>query len=125
VAVVLIKDALDADGQGAQFAEVLDGLVVVAWTVDEVVGIVSSWLRLAYAAVGEEGEDLVILQETGRVRLLDLPSTGFVGAQERSCGGVLTQQFGNALLTERMATVGEDDWLPIFFIELFFTTFTG
>lgn len=80
VAIVLIKDALDADGQGAQLAEVLDGLVVVAWTVDEVVGVVSSWLRLAYAAVGEEGEDLMILQETGWVRLLDLPSTGFVGA---------------------------------------------
>ena len=35
VAVVLIEDALDADGDRTKFAEVLDGLVEMARTVDE------------------------------------------------------------------------------------------
>ena len=67
------KDALDADGDCAQLAEVLDRFVEVARAVDEIGRVEAVRACSAHAGVLEECEDLVIFQKRRRVLLQHRP----------------------------------------------------
>ena len=52
--IMLIKYTFYTNGYGTELTKVLDRLVIVTWTVNEVIWVVASRLRLAKITIGKQ-----------------------------------------------------------------------
>ena len=77
---MLIEDTLDANGDSTQFAEVLDGFVVMPWAVDKIFRVKSISLRTTTSEirVGNERKNFVVLQKLSRISFRQRPLATFV-----------------------------------------------